>query len=211
MNDGLFSSLYKQIPTNIRLLGESIFGKTDPITAKDFTAEELAYIQKQVSEQETKNKEKMNLLQQGIPQITDPKLKKIFEKDLATYKNTENKTNISYTNYPQGLSAADTNWWDAFVKSISSPEFNVATSLGQYTAIKDSSGNMVIVDKYNWDNEKKLIEEKLKNKDYRGILSLLTDSPQSTLATLMSSFLPSRQREVKIEFVNPNVNPLLRR
>jgi hypothetical protein len=211
MNDGLFSSLYKQIPTNIRLLGESIVGKTDPITAKDFTAEELAYIQKQVSEQETKNKEKMNLLQQGIPQITDPKLKKIFEKDLATYKNTENKTNISYTNYPQGLSAADTNWWDAFVKSISSPEFNVATSLGQYTAIKDSSGNMVIVDKYNWDNEKKLIEEKLKNKDYRGILSLLTDSPQSTLATLMSSFLPSRQREVKIEFVNPNVNPLLRR
>jgi hypothetical protein len=211
MNDGLFSSLYKQIPTNIRLLGESIVGKTDPITAKDFTAEELAYIQKQVSEQETKNKEKIYLLQQGIPQITDPKLKKIFEKDLATYKNTENKTNISYTNYPQGLSAADTNWWDAFVKSISSPEFNVATSLGQYTAIKDSSGNMVIVDKYNWDNEKKLIEEKLKNKDYRGILSLLTDSPQSTLATLMSSFLPSRQREVKIEFVNPNVNPLLRR
>lgn len=209
MSNGLFDSLYKNIPTNVRLFGESIIGKTQPITNKDFTQEELNYIQSQVAAQEEKNKRRQKLLEEGTPQITDPKLRKVFEKELETYKRTENKTNISYQNYPSGLSAADTTWWDAFVKSISSPEFNVATSLGQYTAIKDSTGKLVVIDTYNWDNEKKLIEEKLKNKDYKGILNLLVDSPQSALATIMSSFLPGRKREVRLEFENPNKNPLL--
>lgn len=50
-------SLYKAIPTNIRLLGEYIAGKESPITEKDFTEKELRAMRESVDRAKARNAE----------------------------------------------------------------------------------------------------------------------------------------------------------
>jgi len=42
-------SLYRRLPTNMRLLAENLFGVDRPITEKDFKPEELEYIREQIA------------------------------------------------------------------------------------------------------------------------------------------------------------------
>jgi hypothetical protein len=197
MADGLFSSLYKQIPTNIRLVGEQLFGKTSDITEKDFTPQELAFIKKQIEEKDLQNATKEATLKAGLVQMTPEyeNLRPMFEKELKTYQNTKGKTAINYNDYNQ--KPDDYGWIDSIKQSFKSPEFKVATSLGQYVGIREPDGTIRVVDEYNWDNERKLLN-KLKPEDYPEFIKTMLSDPASTVATVMATLYPTQKRKVNI-------------
>lgn len=198
MEDGLFSSLYKRIPTNIRLAGEQLFGVSSPITEKDFSPEELSFIRKQIQERDQQNAARMALLQQGITEWSvdyPDNLKEMFQKELKSYTTTKDKTAITYDQY--SVNPQDFGWIDSLKQSFQNPEFRVATSLGQYVGVKQPDGTVKVIDEYNWDNERKLIN-KLKPKDYPEFIKNILSNPQSTVATIMASLYPTRKRKVEI-------------
>jgi hypothetical protein len=63
-------SLYKAIPTNVRLLGEFIAGKDSPITEEDFTEEELKAMADAVERAKSRNTEHEAELRRRIEQGT---------------------------------------------------------------------------------------------------------------------------------------------
>jgi hypothetical protein len=197
MEQGLFSSLYKKIPTNIRLVGEGLFGKTSNITEKDFSPEELFFIRKQIEEKEAVNALRQSKLKSGLNEMTPEyeNLREMFEKELKSYQNTQNRTAIKYKDYNVGPD--DYGWINSIKQSFQNPEFRVATSLGQYVGIRQPDGSLKIVDQYNWDNEKKLLN-KLKPEDYSTFVKYIVSNPAATLATIMSSLYPTKSRKVEI-------------
>ena len=72
-------SLYKAIPTNIRLLGEFIAGKDTPITEKDFTEEELKAMSDAVERAKSRNAEHEAELRRRIEAGT-PFVEKVLDK-----------------------------------------------------------------------------------------------------------------------------------
>jgi hypothetical protein len=197
MEQGLFSSLYKKIPTNIRLVGEGLFGKTSNITEKDFTPEELSIIRKQIEEKEIINAGKEARLKAGLNEMTpeyEP-LREMFEKELKSYQTTQGKTSVNYNDY--NVSPHDYGWIDSIKQSFKNPEFRVSTSLGQYVGIRQPDGSLKVVDEYNWDNERKLLN-KLKPEDYPTFVKNILSDPASTVATIMASLYPTKSRKVEI-------------
>ena len=72
-------SLYKAIPTNVRLLGEFIAGKDTPITEKDFTQEELKAMSDAVERAKSRNAEHEAELKRRIEAGT-PFVEKVLDK-----------------------------------------------------------------------------------------------------------------------------------
>ena len=72
-------SLYKAIPTNVRLLGEFIAGKDTPITEKDFTEEELKAMSDAVERAKSRNAEHEAELKRRIEAET-PFVEKVLDK-----------------------------------------------------------------------------------------------------------------------------------
>jgi hypothetical protein len=194
---GLFSSLYKKIPTNVRLVGEGLFGKTSNITEKDFSPKELSFIRQQIEEKELINAGKEARLKAGLSEMTpeyEP-LREMFEKELKSYQTTKGRTAVNYNDYNTGPD--DYGWVDSIKQSFKNPEFRVATSLGQYVGIRQPDGSLKVVDEYNWDNERKLLN-KLKPEDYPAFVKNIISDPASTVATIMASLYPRNSRKVEI-------------
>lgn len=209
---GLFNNLYKAIPTNIRLLSEQIAGVSTPITEKDFTPEELDFIRKQIQKQEQANAQKQEQLQKAIPEFNKEQyknqpsyqnIKSLVQKELDSYLKSSGKTAINYDNY--SVNPGDLGWFDSLKQTIKNPEFRVSTSLGQYVGLRNTDGSLTVVDKYNWDNEKKLLNS-LKKEDYGSFVTEVLKNPASTLATALAKFMPEQKaREVKIKIEEPPV------
>ena len=162
------ASLYKSLPTNMRLLGEYIFGVDTPITAKDFKPEELAFIRQQVAQQQQQNmmqeqklRGEVDFLQQQ-PQATSglrlANPKKTLEEvlsDLDTYDTTRGTTAITDP-YKRNRDVVDQGYFSSLGKSFTDPQYNVATSLGKYVA-KEDDGGLRITDTYDFNpKERKL-------------------------------------------------------
>jgi hypothetical protein len=211
MADGLFNTIYKKIPTNIRLVGEQLAGVSKPITEKDFSPEELSFIRSQIESQEKKNIQKQTSLENSLPEFDKEQyrnqpsyqnVKSLVQKELDTYLKSQGKTAINYNNYLQN--PGELGWIDSVKKSFTSPEFRVSTSLGQYVGIRNPDGTLSVVDKYNWDNEKKLLSS-LQKSDYPDFLKEVLTNPASTLATALARFMPeTKERKVNIKLENPN-------
>jgi hypothetical protein len=211
MAEGLFDTLYKSIPTNIRLVGEQIAGVSKPITEKDFSPEELSFIRNQIEAQEKQNLQKQQSLASSLPEFDKEQyknqpsyqnVKSLVQKELDSYLKSQGKTAITYNNYLEN--PGDLGWIDSLKKSFTSPEFRVSTSLGQYVGIRNPDGSLSVVDKYNWDNEKKLLNS-LKKSDYPDFVKEILTNPASTIATALAKFMPvTKERKVNIKLENPN-------
>ena len=58
---GFYGSVYKKIPTNVRLLMENLTGVDTPITARDFTREELIEMATLAERQKRRNLKNKNI------------------------------------------------------------------------------------------------------------------------------------------------------
>lgn len=162
------ASLYRSLPTNMRLLGEYIFGVDTPITAKDFKPEELAFIRQQVAQQQQQNMMQEQKLRGEVdflrqqPQATsglrlanpEKRLEEALS-DLGTYDKTRGTTSITDP-YKKRREVVDQGYFSSLVKSFTDPQYNVATSLGKYVA-KEDNGGLRIKDTYDFNpKERKL-------------------------------------------------------
>ena len=160
------SSLYRSLPTNMRLLGEYMLGADSPITAKDFKPEELAFIRQQITQQRQQNmmraqqlKDKADFLRQqpqatsGIKLVNPEEALQEALSDLATYDKIRDATAITDP-YKGTRKVVDQGYFPSLVKSFTDPQYNVATSLGKYVA-KEDNGGLRIEDTYDFNRKER--------------------------------------------------------
>lgn len=119
------------VPTNARLLLESVFNKQGPITNKDFSPEELDVIKRQIY----------------MKDVEAPKIAQ--EAGISDYIPTKG---IGYGNYHLPKKVDNYNWLQSAYASATDPEYRVATSLGAYGAKPTDSGYKAY-DTYRWGDD----------------------------------------------------------
>ena len=198
-DEGFVRSLYNNIPTNIRLLVENMVGVDTPITAKDFTKEELiemaflAEKQKRLNIKKEKRLEKRLEadLAEGPP---EPLMKDYIDdtkKMLASYKKTRGKTSVNP--YVRNLQkVVDLDYTDSFKRTFTDPSYRVATSLGKYNLYNLSDKALRVKDKYNFNKKERNLPT-----NFRNALAMMMASPELA-GEYLANFLSTEDREVDI-------------
>ena len=189
--EGAIRSLYKMIPTNLRLLMENLVGADDVITAADFTEDELVEMLVMARRQQDRNKFDEESIQEIV---NDPRASaKTVEEGkamLASFEDTRGKTSINP--YRPGL--VDAGFLDSAYKSFADPEYTVATSLGKFNVFdRPESPTTTIVDEYNFNKQ-----ERNRKTDFISVLKNSIASPELA-GEYLANFLGTEDRQVMIE------------
>ena len=164
-NFSLFSSAEAAIPDDKQELTKDASKFTDKtLTKKDFQETEKFGWRKVVNMIPPNVRLMVNDV---FKQSTGSKFDKVFTeqnlnpeytsvlKDIALDVLSKGKTNIEYADYKsvEGDNAyADVNYTAKGLPDISNKRFNLKTSLGQATIKVDNQGNLIIVDKFNFND-----------------------------------------------------------
>jgi len=176
----VLNQLYKAVvPTNARVLIDTMRGQTAPITEKDFAPEELDVLRKMYSERQNRNESwkqdianKMSISQKDYDK--NPEIDFVFEGEgpnmkgrpvklsyseylqkmnnqFNSFDKTKDKTSLSYNDYPDQMAAPT---FDSFLestwKSYTDPAYRMKTILGSFNVMNTPEGAKAI-DKYNFD------------------------------------------------------------
>ena len=196
------ASLYKRLPTNMRLLGEYLLGADTPITAEDFKPEELEVIRQQIAQQQQRNarqeqslRNQADILRRQVGQTSgvrvanpEEELQKVLS-DLGTYDRTRDTTAITDP-YRGAREVVDQGYFSSLSKSFTDPRYNVATSLGKYVAT-DENGGMRIQDTYDFNREERNLPSGL------AALRNMASSPE-LLMEYLANFLDRPPRPVDL-------------
>jgi len=219
--DSGLRSLYKKIPTNMRLFIENLLGDTSTITEDDFTNDELiemiALIERQqginAKEEETLREETEKFLELGMTYKPNQgyimndagKLVPYDNYDtplltgteaLKTYENTRDRTSVDpykERSYYEGTSSrmVDQDYSSSLARSFNDPMYNVATTLGQYTAT-DVDDGYNIQDIYDFNKDERDLPT-----DLSGALQRILKSPELA-GEYLANLLGSEPRDVNI-------------
>ena len=198
-DEGFVRSLYNNIPTNIRLLVENMVGVDTPITAKDFTKEELIEIAFLAEKQKRLNIKREKRLEKRLEADLaggppEPLLKDYIDdtkKMLASYKKTRGKTSVNP--YVQNLQkVVDLDYTDSFKRTFTDPNYRVATSLGKYNLYNLSDKALRVKDKYNFNKKERNLPT-----NFRNALAMMMASPELA-GEYLANFLSTEDREVDI-------------
>lgn len=209
--DGLASFYNKHVPVNIRTFMETLLGNSSPITEKDFSNEDLAYLKKLYEAKKQANdsheqglKDIKNNLKpgdwlskenrNGVLVDTTAETLKDIDKKLSTYATTRDKTSIGYGDYAS-VPGADVDesdgWGKQLYGSFTDPGHRVRTTLGQFNVVEQPDGSIVVQDTYDWS----------KHKVSSGETSLASylNRPEMLGNGIMRIFMPNASREVNIK------------
>jgi len=202
--------LYKQaIPTNARMFMETLLGRTEPFTAKDFRKEEIDEIKKMVERQLTENRSRSYIPPRSredynrLPNWTaargfipyeeyledENKKKKKHERD-------QNRAAISYGAYPDIDAPEARGWIDSIKSSYERPSYSVATSLGRFVG-HDKGTGYVIEDSYDWNKMKTPVGLK----DVGDIMAAPFGGPEPLGNVLMRLLMPDRSVPVRLDLL----------
>ena len=177
---GVLNQLYKTVvPTNARILIDTIRGQTAPLTEVDFSSDELDALRQMYNQKNVKNEARRQSLanklsisrkdyeknpeidwafsENGNGQLGNPVRLPYDEyiqrvtRQLNSFDNTKGKTSIGYNDYPDG-SAAPTSesWLDSVWRSYTDPAFRMKTILGHFNVFDTPEGRQA-VDQYKFD------------------------------------------------------------
>ena len=176
----LVNELYRAVvPTNARMLIDTVRGETAPITEKDFSPEELEVLKQMYAQQQSKNETRRQKIanQLSISQKDydkKPEYDMVYRDEngrqvgrsvlrsyedhilkltdqLKSFDRTRNKTSLSYNDYPDQLAAPTFDSWLSSVwKSYTDPAYRMKTILGSYNVIDTPEGRKA-VDTYKFD------------------------------------------------------------
>ena len=131
------------LPTHAKTLVETVQGKTEPLTEKDFDPDELQVMRKSVGLVE------QNLRKPGAEiSVRDTKKGAVRYEDYPTVRNALNTlpTDQYYTQYGRGLEKNYT--LGQMVRKT--PEERVYHTLGRYNYKQDEAGNIMVQDTYDY-------------------------------------------------------------
>ena len=212
---GGIADLYKKIPTNIRLYGESMVGVDSPITEEDFTTEELEYMRSQIAAKQAHNLEREKAItKNGLEQewkaakvvgegddmhieyeyenVSAEELRARRDKKLQSFDDTRGKTSISMMDY--------THEDESILSSFNEdPAYRIWSSLGRYNAFDTPEGGVKISDIYDWDGFEDVIKQKGNAGNVKDILLYLASGQIRQAAGLLARVLATdKKRDVNI-------------
>jgi hypothetical protein len=193
--DSGLRNLYKKIPTNMRLFIENLLGDTSTITEDDFTNDELIEMIALIERQQDINaREEQILKEEGADNQTFVTKGTSTEDALASYENTRGRTSVDpYTYYDDTSSMmVDQDYSSSLARSFNDPMYNVATTLGQYTAT-DVDDGYNIRDIYNFNKDERDLPT-----DLSAVLRNILASPELA-GEYLANLLGSEPRDVDID------------
>lgn len=216
---GLAEYYKETVPVNIRTFIETLTGNTDPITEKDFTAEDLEYLRRLYNTKKSANqaheqglissKDKANSgewltkeVKDGVLVDTTAETLQEIDKKLKSYDSTRHKTSIKYGDYAN--MATDVNesdgWYSQLSSSFTDPGHRAVTTLGQFNVVEQPGGSAVIQDTYDWTHVPVNTQQAAEG------LAASVGSPQTLGNAVMRIFKPNVSRSVNIKLPNSNSN-----
>jgi len=207
MSEGLAASLYKKIPVNLRIIGESLLGSNAPITEKDYSDKDLQFIRQAFLKKRADNNNLENIYRNDLRdgsrmllgddgKLVDdtPAYKKDLARAIKSYEDTRGKTSLRYADYNDGGVPQNAGWVDQFKGSFSdNPAHRIATSLGQFNVHEGPDGELTVKDKYNWEGSDANAWEKV------SAFASSLSSPEELGNVLMRTFRPNISRDVSIK------------
>ena len=199
-NDETFvQGMYKKIPTNVRLLVENIVGVDSPITAKDFTKEELiemAFLAEKtrLSNLRTENRYKRILKsesEKGPPSLEDKDVVDDYKDMIESFEKTRGKTSVN-PYIQSNKKIVDANYLDSISKTFTSPSYRIATSLGKYNVYDKDNKELNIKDTYNFNKKERNLPS-----SFTGALKQMMASPELA-GEYLANFLRTEDRDVDI-------------
>ena len=185
--DSGLRSLYKKIPTNMRLFVENLLGDTSTITEDDFTNDELIEMIALIEKQQGINIEDEQTLKAALSR---GELNDADDDALVSYKNTRGRTSVNPYRERSG-DMVDQDYSSSLTRSFNDPMYNVATTLGQYTAT-DIDGGYNIRDIYDFNRDERNLPT-----DLSKALQYIIKSPEIA-GEYLSNLLGSEPRDVDI-------------
>ena len=196
---GIVESLYKRIPTNARLLLENIAGVDTPITAEDFTKDELVEMVFLAEKQKQYNKRDEEMIRLGLQDedITKENFD-YLSKRAKTYDDTRGKTSVNPYKKVGDETASeerlvDKGYLDSLVDSFTDPRYGVSTTLGKYTALDENGQISRIKDTYNFNKKQRNLPT-----DFIGAVKRIMISPELA-GEYLANALGTEDREVDIK------------
>jgi hypothetical protein len=190
-------------------------GSTAPITEQDLTPTDLEFLRRQYEETRGRNaaaeselvkrlgsseaeylknplQGRMQISSEGVPTqgivpYTDA------QKQLRSYQTTRDRTSVVYS--PSGSGVDTVSVGQAVSRTVTDPEFRMATLLGRYQVVETPEGP-VAVDRYDFNRMNTESSEALTASD-------LVNAPVRFLDTAMRKYLPSASRPVNIRLGIP--------
>jgi len=199
-SEGIVRSLYNKIPTNVRLLVENLTGVDRPITAADFTEDELVEMVFLAEKTKQANKKREDVLQGVLSNeaylartyedyTPDTETKEQIQKILSSFKKTRDKTSVN----PYNTISVDKGFLDSAYSSFTDPRYVVATSLGKYNAFDVDNKIAKIRDTYNFNAKERNVPT-----DFKNVLERSLASPELA-GEYLANYLGTKDRDVNID------------
>jgi hypothetical protein len=116
---------------------------------------------------------------------------------LGSYEKTKDRTSVSYRE--ERKDSMGLGLIDAISKTFNSSAYNIETSLGHYTAFKNSDGTVTVKDKYDFLNYGFKKGQTVNLKDFIKAIPLAFSKPEAFGSALARFAFPDRSRDVKIK------------
>ena len=210
-SESIVRSLYNKIPTNVRLLVENLTGVDRPITAADFTEDELVemvFIAEKTKEYNKKREQitkdlKADETYATSGSIADNIVQANIQKLLDSFERTRDKTSVDpYRPTPYAAhtgrgssqgSQVDKGFLDSVYSSFTDPRYVVATSLGKYNAFDVDNKIAKIRDTYNFNPKERNLPT-----DFKSVLTRSLASPELA-GEYLANYLGTESRDVNID------------
>lgn len=168
---------------------------------------QLSFYQKKRSQEpfESNEDKKWDFQKQKfVPMYTEEEYNKEIQeqinraqKALSSYEKTRGKTSVSYGK--AGGGGAGAGFLEAIEKSLTSPAYNVETSLGHFNAYKNKDGTVTIEDKYDFLGVGFDKKRKVSMGQFIELLPSVINRPESFGTLLARTFTPTKARPVRIQ------------
>jgi hypothetical protein len=185
-----FTTLVSNLPTNFKLLTEFMLGKDKPININDFTKNELVSIITLAEKQEENKLNVKNRKLKGQP---------------------ENVTTVSGYDL-KGRTKTFPDWvennpyFTVMANSLSSPDYQVRTSLGKYD-VEETPSSLIVKDAYDMNIKQRDLPKIGDRKNLSKILDYIRVDPEMAGEFISNIIRPNPKDSRKFDLVIPKRKP----
>ena len=185
-----FTTLVSNLPTNFKLLTEFMLGKDKPININDFTKNELVSIITLAEKQEENKLNVKNRKLKGQP---------------------ENVTTVSGYDL-KGRTKTFPDWvennpyFTVMANSLSSPDYQVRTSLGKYD-VEETPSSLIVKDAYDMNIKQRDLPKVGDRKNLSKILDYMRVDPEMAGEFISNIIRPNPKDSRKFDLVIPKRKP----
>ena len=153
------SDLYNRLPVNMRVFVETALGNTSPITAEDFSDEDLRFLREKYEKTNAENERAEAYYRAQLERATPEapyaeagrdQYRKELEDKIKSYDDTRGKTSMHQWDYASKGYKHEGDWVDTIVNSFTDPSYRAGTTLGSFNVIQQEDGSVSIQDTYDW-------------------------------------------------------------